>query len=89
MILDFTDCKTVEDANKKWLEYAKDIPPYKQLLEKLNNHSPHVPKELKELLQGDTRKGCGKWFDTPNSQTQSEEKCGEHELCPACSGDGE
>ena len=35
LTLDFSDCKTVEEVNKKWLEYAKDIEPYKALLKKL------------------------------------------------------
>lgn len=35
MIFDFTDCKTVEDVNKKWVEYAKDIEPYKSLFKRL------------------------------------------------------
>ena len=35
MILDFTDCKSEEDVNKKWLEYAKDLEPYKSLIKKL------------------------------------------------------
>ena len=35
VILDFTDCKTVEEVNKKWLKYAKDIEPYKTLFRKL------------------------------------------------------
>jgi hypothetical protein len=35
MILDFTDCKTIDEVNKKWLEYAKDIEPYKTLLSKI------------------------------------------------------
>jgi len=37
MILDFTDCKSVEDVNKKWLEYARDLEPYKSLIKKLEN----------------------------------------------------
>lgn len=35
MILDFSDCKTVDDVNKKWLKYAKKVEPYKTLFQKL------------------------------------------------------
>ncbi len=34
-VLDFTDCKTVEDVNAKWLEYAKDMEPWKTFFKKL------------------------------------------------------
>ncbi len=77
-----------EDKIREAIIYA--IEQFKQEAgEELINHSPQSKTE--KLMSGvhnhseDTRKGCGKWFDTPNSQTQSEEKCGEHELCPACS----
>ena len=35
LVLDFTDCKTVKEVNKKWLEYAKDLKPYKELFKML------------------------------------------------------
>ena len=38
MILDFTDCKTVEEVNQKWLEYAKDIEPYKTLFKNIKDN---------------------------------------------------
>ncbi|GAH43895.1 unnamed protein product [marine sediment metagenome] len=40
MILDFTDCKTVEEVNAKWLEYAEEIEPYKSLLVKIKGIYP-------------------------------------------------
>lgn len=43
MILDFSDCKTVEDVNSKWLSYAKDMEPYKSLFKRLETlDSPEV-----------------------------------------------
>lgn len=35
-IMDFTDCKTLEDVNKKWIEYAKEVEPYKSLIKRLS-----------------------------------------------------
>ncbi len=43
--LDFTDCKTVKDVNKKWIGYAKDIEPYKSLFKKLQKEVINNGKE--------------------------------------------
>jgi len=47
--LDFTDCKTVEDVNKKWVKYAKDIEPYKSFFKKIiSETSAKKPTSKKE-----------------------------------------
>lgn len=39
VVLDFTGCETVDDVNKKWLDYAEDIEPYKSLFKKLREEN--------------------------------------------------
>ena len=83
----------VELANHSPVQY-KTSPQGKGSSEMMKSpedtHSPHVPKELKELLQGDTLRGYGKMY--LNSYNVSVE-CGKDDLddngdyvlCPACS----
>ena len=41
MILDFTDCNSIEEVNQKWLKYAEEMEPYKSFLKRLEEVQPN------------------------------------------------